>query len=55
MPDTIERGPHIHQPCIRRGLVEAEIDGLCSECSRQATDVEPTGQGPDPETAKLER
>jgi hypothetical protein len=57
MPDPSEEGPHVHQPCERCGLVEAELDGLCPECATQtaAPAVEPTGQGPDPETAKLER
>jgi hypothetical protein len=57
MPDTSEEGPHVHHPCERCGLVEAELDGLCPECATQTADpvVEATGQGPDPETAKLER
>ena len=59
MPDTTEEGPHIHQPCLRCRLVEAEVGGLCPECATQAADVPPAydaaGQGPDPETAKLER
>lgn len=57
MPDTSEEGPHVHQPCERCGLVEAEVDGLCAECAAQPAGpgVESTGQGPDAETAKLER
>ncbi len=56
MADVSEEGPHVHQPCERCGLVEAEFNGLCPECAAQTAGpaVEPTGQGPDPETAKLE-
>ena len=25
--------PHIHLPCSRCGVVEAEVDGLCAECA----------------------
>jgi hypothetical protein len=32
--------PHIHEPCSRCGVVEAEIDGLCAECA----DVEETDE-----------
>jgi hypothetical protein len=59
MADTTEEGPHIHQPCSRCGLVEAEVDGLCPECATQLAEGTPaydaTGQGPDAETAELER
>ena len=59
MPDTTDEGPHVHQPCSSCGLVEAEVDGLCAECATQAVDApaayDAAGQGPDPETAKLER
>ena len=59
MADPTEEGPHIHQPCTRCGLVEAEVGGLCPECAAGREPVGPAydaqGQGPDAETATLER
>ena len=30
---TDQSEPHIHLPCSRCGVVEAEVDGLCAECA----------------------
>lgn len=55
MPDVSEEGPHIHEPCARCGLVEAETDGLCAECATEAResmargrDVRPRGAATEP-------
>lgn len=33
MTDPAESEPHIHLPCSRCGVVEAEVDGFCAECA----------------------
>ena len=62
MADVTDDGLHVHLPCARCGLVEAERNGLCPECATELSPpdsgtaaVNANGQGPDPETAKLER
>ena len=51
MPDVSEEGPHVHQPCDRCGLVEAETDGLCAECATEARASVARGPGVRPPNA----
>ncbi len=58
MPDQADEGPHVHQPCSRCGLVEAETGGLCPECATQLADTDELSsaeQAQDPGTADLDR
>lgn len=45
MGSTAEEGDHVHEPCARCGVVEAETDGLCAECVALREPAKARGKG----------